>query len=406
MENGYRFVTEPVFSRARQVSAIRDIRLVIVSVCLGALFMYFTDSRTGRRRRALLADRLVHAEKVIGNAPRVIGRDLLHRARGLWAQYKRWLGNAAVSDAEVAARVRAKLGRFVSHPHAVESTIHDGRVTLSGPILEHEIEPLLHSICRVDGVRDVENRLRSYDDAAHIPALQGGVPRAGERFELMQERWSPAARVLMSGVGAGLIAQGLRAGGVLGCASAVLGGALVARCATNRGTSSLLGIGEEARGFHVDKTVHVAASPQTVFRFFTDFTNFPRFMSRVRHVELLDDRRSRWTVEGPAGLPVHWTAEITKIEPDALIEWRAEPGSAIRHQGSVRFDINSNGGTRIQIRLDYLPPAGVLGHAVASFFAVDPKSEMDEELMRLKSTLETGRFPHDTAQRVSRHPVK
>jgi uncharacterized membrane protein len=48
--------------------------------------------------------------------------------------------------------------------------------------------------------------------------------------------------------------------------------------------------------------------------------------------------------------------------------------------------------------MSYNPPAGVLGHAIAELFGVDPKHEMDDDLMRMKSFIETGVHPHDAAQ--------
>jgi hypothetical protein len=41
--------------------------------------------------------------------------------------------------------------------------------------------------------------------------------------------------------------------------------------------------------------------------------------------------------------------------------------------------------------MSYCPPAGLFGHAVAWVFGADPKTEMDEDLVRLKSLLETGK---------------
>ncbi len=50
------------------------------------------------------------------------------------------------------------------------------------------------------------------------------------------------------------------------------------------------------------------------------------------------------------------------------------------------------------MRLSYNPPAGPIGHAIAKAFGADPKSEMDQDLMRLKTLLETGNAPRDAAQ--------
>ena len=49
--------------------------------------------------------------------------------------------------------------------------------------------------------------------------------------------------------------------------------------------------------------------------------------------------------------------------------------------------------------MSYSPPGGMLGHAVAASFGRDPKRQMDDDLARLKTTIETGRPPHDAAQR-------
>jgi uncharacterized membrane protein len=37
---------------------------------------------------------------------------------------------------------------------------------------------------------------------------------------------------------------------------------------------------------------------------------------------------------------------------------------------------------------------------VATIFGADPKSQMDADLMRMKTMLETGEFPHDAAQSI------
>ena len=81
----------------------------------------------------------------------------------------------------------------------------------------------------------------------------------------------------------------------------------------------------------------------------------------------------------------------------ASIEWRATAGSVVRHEGGVRFDAQ-DGGTRITVTLRYWPPAGEFGHAIAAMFGADPKTEMDADLLRMKTMIETGRAPHDAAR--------
>jgi len=364
---------------------------------VGVALMYFLDPNSGRRRRARTRDKVVHAARLVNEGAKVTARDTVHRAQGAWTEAKRLFNpEEGVGDEALAGRVRAALGRMVSHPHAIEVTAGGGHVTLMGPILSYEVRPLLKAVRRVAGVRAVSDQLTVYNEPGDVPALQGGEPRTGERFELLQENWSPAARVAVGGVGAALMLAASQARGALSALLGVSGGALVARAATNRDMASLLGFG--SRGIAVQKTIYVAAPVERVFEFWTDYQNFPRFMHHVRDVRQLADNRSHWVVAGPAGVPVQWTAEVTGLVPGELIEWRSVSESDVRHEGEVRFVGTTDGGTRISVRLSYLPPAGAFGHAVATMFGADPKSEMDADLMRMKSMIETGHAPHDAAQ--------
>lgn len=363
---------------------------------LGALAMYFLDPAQGRRRRARTRDKLVHAAKVVSDAGKVTARDTAHRAQGVLAEAKRIFSpQDGVSDEALAGRVRAALGRVVSHSHAIEARVDRGHVALSGPILEDEVRPLLAAVREVAGVRGVSDRLTVHRSAEGISALQGGVPRQGRRFELLQENWSPAARLLAGALGAGLMLRSLGAGGLRGALLGAAGGGLLARAVTNRDLATLVGVG--GRGITVEKRIDVKAPPEEVFEFWTDYQNFPRFMANVKDVQRVAEGLSRWTVAGPAGVPVHWTAEVSRVITHRLIEWRATDDSVVRHDGSVRFD-PGHGGTRITVRLRYFPPAGEFGHAIAALFGADPKTEMDADLLRMKTMIETGRAPHDAAR--------
>jgi uncharacterized membrane protein len=364
---------------------------------VGFALMYFLDPNLGRRRRARTRDKVVHAARKLNEGARVTARDTVHRAQGAWAGAKRLFSHEAdVSDEALVARVRAALGRVVSHPHAVEVDASGGHVTLKGPILAYEVRPLLRAVRRVPGVRAVSDQLTVHREPGNVSSLQGGAPRSGERFELLQENWSPAARLIVGGAGAALLLATTRASGGLRALLGVSGSALLARATANRDLASLLGYGD--RGITVQKTIHVAAPVDQVFGFWTDYQNFPRFMHNVRDVRPVSENRSHWVVAGPAGVPVQWTAEVTRVVPGELIEWRSIWHSNVRHQGAVRFVENGDNGTRVSVELSYIPPAGAFGHAVAAIFGADPKSEMDADLLRMKSMIETGHPPHDAAK--------
>jgi len=157
---------------------------------------------------------------------------------------------------------------------------------------------------------------------------------------------------------------------------------------------------DASHGIAVQKTIYVAAPVGEVYAFWTDYQNFPRFMHNVREVRV-DGAGSHWVVAGPAGVPVQWDSRIVELEPNALPRWCSSPGSALKHEGCVRFE-GSRAGTRVTVQLRYVPSGGAFGHAVASLFGADPKSEMDADLLRTKSMIETGRPPHDAARPLSR----
>jgi len=371
---------------------------LLVGGALGALAMYFLDPHEGRRRRARTRDKMVHAGKRLNEAGRVTARDTVHRARGVLATARKLFEHEEVSDAVLVERVRAELGRAVSHPHAVEVAVDHGQVTLAGPVLSEEARPLLRCVRGVPGVKAVSDRLTVYEDAEaqHVSSLQGGHPRHGARFELLQENWTPAARLAAGTVGAGLLASSFRARAGLCAVLGAAGGALVARSMTNKGLLVLLGLTGPGHGIVVRKTINVDAPVEKVFAFWTDYQNFPRFMHNVREVQVSDDV-SHWVVAGPAGVPVEWNARLVEVEPNAFLRWRSVFGSAVKHEGLVRFE-PSDAGTRVTVQLCYVPPGGAFGHAVASLFGADPKTEMDADLMRMKSMIETGRAPHDAAR--------
>jgi uncharacterized membrane protein len=363
---------------------------ILYSAAAGALAMYFLDPQGGRRRRARTRDKMEHARRRLRAACDVTARDARHRVQGLQAMSRRLLRRGeSVPDETLVGRVRAVLGRYCSHPHAIEASARDGDVTLAGPILAHEVSGLLRAMSHVPGVRGVEDRLEVHREPGNVSSLQGGVARRGQRFELLQDNWSPSARLLVGTLGLGLLLRG-------GLFSRLGGAALLARAITNLDFATLLGFADSQHGIEVHKTVHVHAPVEKVFDFWSHFENFPHFMSKVRDVHLAGNR-SHWVVRGPAGVTVEWTSEVVCSEPNALIEWRSTPDSEVTHEGEVRFEPEDSG-TRLTIRMCYVPPAGVLGHAVAAILGADPKSEMDADLMRMKNMIETGKPPHDAAR--------
>ena len=173
---------------------------------------------------------------------------------------------------------------------------------------------------------------------------------------------------------------------MLGGAMGLIGLGLIVRGATNVSTRKLMGLAT-SRPIRVNKSIHVSAPLERVYRFWRNYENFPKFMSNVHEVTEIGESQSHWVVAGPAGSRVEWDAEITQEVPNEVLAWQSLPGSTVDNAGAVRF-VPENNGTRVDITLWYTPPAGGLGHAVAKLFGADPKSEMDQDLANVKQDLE------------------
>jgi uncharacterized membrane protein len=361
-----------------------------------AAAVFYLDPVSGARRRALLRDRFTSLGRRLENGVHVAARDAGHRLRGLFAAACQFFDRHEVSDEVLKERVRARLGRCVSHPGAIEVTAVKGRIRLRGPILANEHDCARREICSVSGVTALDDELLVHESPAHVSALQGGRPRH-HRFELRQDNWSPAARLLMGAIGTGAMLYWIRRRGALGALGMGAGALLLTRAAANTPIRRLVNV---TGGFSVEvhKGIQIHAPVAEVFETLSDIRNFPRFMRNVRSVRMNPDGSSHWTVVGPAGASVKWDSVTTQLEPNALLAWRTVPRSAVEHSGRIRFAPVSGGeSTRLEVHLSYRPPAGALGHLVARLFGADPKKEIAEDLLRLKTFLETGKQPRDAA---------
>jgi uncharacterized membrane protein len=392
-----RYADLPKLSVPQEVPVSSTLRS-LSGAAVTAAVMYWLDPSSGRRRRARFRDRLGSAARDMRAAVGVGSRDLAHRLRGAAARTRSLFDADVVDDPTLVERVRTCLGRTVAHPGALEVSAVEGRVILRGPILVQEYLQLMRAVAAVRGAREVVDQLDVYADSTGVPALQGGRPRRPPRFNLMRERWSPATRLLTGVTGSALLVLGLRNRGALGLLSAVTGGTLLARTASNMPLAQWVGV-TGGNVIPVHKTLRVNAPVDQVFQLMARYENFPLFMRNVRHVRAHPDGRSHWIVGGPAGVSVEWDAMTTRREPNRLLAWRTVSNAAVRHAGNIRFE-PKNGGTRLEIQLSYQPPAGALGHVVARLFGADPKTELDEDLLRLKSFLESGKLPRDAATRV------
>ena len=141
----------------------------------------------------------------------------------------------------------------------------------------------------------------------------------------------------------------------------------------------------------VRRSTTVGRPRDEVYRFWRDLENLPRFMYHVQDVAAGPDGRSHWIANAPAGQRVEWDAEIVEEVPGERLTWRSIEGSSVRHEGTVRFqDAPADRGTEVFVELQYEPPAGNAGAAIARLFGEEPSQQIRDDLRRFKQVMETG----------------
>jgi hypothetical protein len=174
---------------------------------LGAGTMYVLDPARGRRRRARLQEAARHFTHRATDIAGMTARDVEHRVTGFAVHaLDHLIEESPPSNDVLAARVRARLGRLVSHPGAIEVSASSGAVTLSGPVFEAEVGQLIDGVRAVAGVTSIENRLDSHRDAGHVSALQGPGPRHVPEPPGTWLRWTPTTRLIAGIAGLALVA--------------------------------------------------------------------------------------------------------------------------------------------------------------------------------------------------------
>jgi uncharacterized membrane protein len=347
--------------------------------------MYLFDPQRGRARRSKVGNQLTHYRRKLRERTQSARSDAEHRIHGV-VERVRHPPAEGVDDRVIEARVRARLGRFVSHSSAINVVADDHGVTLSGPILEHEADRLVHETRMVAGVREVIDSLERHV-TADVPALQGGgEPRPNRTL------WPPSVQGAAMLAGAGLALWGVVRGGLTGGLGMIGGSVLALRAGLNRPVQELGRMLLGRDGIEIAKTIHVNAPVENVFDLWNRFENFPRFLEHVREIRIdeRDPMRSHWIVEGPAGRSLEFDAVTTHVTPLREIGWTTTPDQPIEHTGIVRF-AKDHDGTRVQVHLTYRPPGGMVGHAVARLLGWDPKARIDDDLVRMKGLLEEGR---------------
>jgi len=209
-------------------------------------------------------------------------------------------------------------------------------------------------------------------------------------------------------IGGGLLATGLGRRSLSGAGLSILGATLLYRglsgycmavaamgIETEPNGSSTNALGRRKvhtdRAVKIRRTIEIDRPPDQLYRFWRSFDNLPRVMSHLESVHVVNERLSHWVVRTiPGAPPVEWDAEIINDVENERIGWRSLNGADVDNTGSVEFEPAGAGRTNLTVTLQYAPPAGRIGAAVAKWLGEDPDSKIAQDLLRFKDSLESG----------------
>jgi uncharacterized membrane protein len=147
-------------------------------------------------------------------------------------------------------------------------------------------------------------------------------------------------------------------------------------------------------GFVVQKVVTINKPRAEVYSYWRNFENLPRFMTHLVEVRVLDEKRSTWVAKAPGFGTVEWDAIITDERPDEMIAWHSARDAQVHNTGSVRFhDATGGRGTEVKVVLQYHPPAGALGAAVARLFGENPEQQIEAICVASRTFSKPAKFP-------------
>jgi uncharacterized membrane protein len=139
----------------------------------------------------------------------------------------------------------------------------------------------------------------------------------------------------------------------------------------------------------VHETTEVEAPVGDVFRYWSNFENFPNFMSNIEEVRMISQDTSHWRVKGPLGKSVEFDAKTTEMDPNRGIGWNTVDGEVMT-SGEVRFEETAPGRTRVDVTMNYSdPPGGAIGETVANILS-NPERILKEDLSNFARLVESG----------------
>ena len=192
---------------------------------------------------------------------------------------------------------------------------------------------------------------------------------------------------LLLGAAGGALVGGRPRRPAAGALAALAGLALVGVAASGPVGQALRRAGARRRSAHLRLTFVVPHPVSTVFRFCSDFENFPKFIRALKDVHDFGDGRSHWVGWTPNGRVAEWDALTTKFVPNRVVAWQSTPGSPLRVSCTIRL-VPDRGGTCVRIAVDYALPTERIKDAVAAIASRKRTRELEADIRRLGEQLD------------------
>jgi uncharacterized membrane protein len=193
---------------------------------------------------------------------------------------------------------------------------------------------------------------------------------------------------LLLGAAGGALVGGRSRRSAAGAITALAGLALVGVAASGPVGDALRRAGSRRRSVHLRLSFVVPHPVSTVFRFFSDFENFPRLVRALREVEDFGDGRSHWIATSTRGRTLEWDTVTTKFVPNRVIAWQSTASSFVRSACIVRVVPEHHGGTCVKISIDYAVPTDRVTDAVAALASRRRTRQIEADIRRLGERLD------------------
>jgi uncharacterized membrane protein len=148
---------------------------------------------------------------------------------------------------------------------------------------------------------------------------------------------------------------------------------------------------DTVKNINIRTMVTVNKPRHEVYSFWRKLSNLPLFMSHLKRVDVIDEKKSHWEAKIPGDvIKLEWDAEIVKEIEGELLGWNSLPHASIQNAGKVEFRDADESGTEIRVVITYRAPFGDVGEGITSLFNPVFEKMIRNDVKNFKRYIETG----------------